>query len=151
MKITGVDHTSYTVSSLERSLAFYAGLLGFELLWQREISNRYFRDVVGFADCVVKAAHLRIPGSTHKLELFEYIAPAGTAADVRTHNPGSSHMALLVDDLQAFYDQLTAQGVRFRSPPVTIDAGAGKGGYALYMLDPDGITVELFQPAPASP
>jgi catechol 2,3-dioxygenase-like lactoylglutathione lyase family enzyme len=149
MKITGVDHTSYTVTSLEHSLAFYAGLLGFEVLWQRDISNRYFRDVVGFADCVVKAAHLRIPGSTHKLELFEYVAPTGTPADIRTHNPGSSHLALLVDDLQAFYDELTARGVRFRSPPVAIDAGAGKGGSALYMLDPDGITVELFQPAPA--
>ena len=31
MKLTGIDHTSYTVSSLERSLEFYVGLLGFEV------------------------------------------------------------------------------------------------------------------------
>lgn len=147
MKITGADHTSYTVANLERSLEFYVGLLGFEILWQREITNQYFRDIVGFPDGVVKAAHLRIPGSTHKLELFEYVTPPGVPADTRTNNPGSSHMALLADNLPAAYEELKAKGVRFRSPPVAIDAGANKGSYALYMLDPDGITVELFQPA----
>ncbi len=146
MKITGIDHMSYTVSNLERSLEFYVGLLGFEVLWQREITNQYFRDIVAFPDCVVKAAHLRVPGSTHKLELFEYTTPRGTPADVRTNNPGSSHVSLYVDDLHAAYEELTAQGVRFRSPPIAIDAGANDGSYALYMLDPDGITVELFQP-----
>jgi catechol 2,3-dioxygenase-like lactoylglutathione lyase family enzyme len=147
MKIIGTDHTSYTVANLERSLAFYVGLLGFEVLWQREISNQYFRDIVGFPECVVKAVHLGIPGSTHKLELFEYIAPPGTPADIRTNNPGSSHMSFVVDDLLAAYEELKAKGVQFRSPPIAIDAGANKGAYALYMLDPDSISVELFQPA----
>lgn len=147
MKITGADHTSYTVANLERSLEFYVGLLGFEVLWQREISNQYFRDIVDMPDCVVKAAHLRIPGSTHKLELFEYISPTGIPADIRTNNPGSSHMALVVDELPSAYEALKTKGVQFRSPPVAIDAGANKGSYALYMLDPDGITIELFQPA----
>jgi catechol 2,3-dioxygenase-like lactoylglutathione lyase family enzyme len=146
MKITGVYHTSYTVSNLERSLEFYAGLLGCEVLWQREITNQYFREIVGFPDCVVKAAHLRIPGSAHVLELFEYVTPRGTPADVRTNNPGSSHLSLYVEDLPAAYEELQARGIRFRSPPVAIDAGVNKGGYALYMFDPDGISVELFQP-----
>lgn len=148
MKITGVDHTSYTVASLERSLAFYAGLLGFELLWRREITNQYFRDILAMPDCVVQAAHLRVPGSTHKLELFEYTQPRGVAIDLRNNNPGSSHLSLFVDDLAAAYAELTARGVRFRSPPVTIDAGVNAGSLAVYLLDPDGITVELFQPQP---
>lgn len=146
MKITGADHTSYTVSNLERSLEFYVGLLGFEVLWRREITNQYFADIVGFPGCRVKAAHLRIPGTDHKLELFEYLTPRGGTADVRTNNVGSSHMSFLADDLPALYESLKAKGMRFRSPPVEIDAGANKGGWALYMLDPDGITVEMFQP-----
>ena len=150
MQITGADHTSFTVSNLERSLAFYQGLLGFELLWQREITNQYFRDIVGFPDCVVKAAHLRLPGSTHKLELFEYVAPRGHTLDLATSNIGSAHMALCVTDLPAAYAELQAAGQVFRSPPVAIDAGRNAGGLALYMLDPDGITVELFQAPPAA-
>jgi catechol 2,3-dioxygenase-like lactoylglutathione lyase family enzyme len=73
VNILGIDHTSFTVANLERSLAFYAGMLGFEVMWQREIDNQYFRDIVGFPNCVVRAAHLRVPHSTHKLEFFEFV------------------------------------------------------------------------------
>lgn len=147
MKIVGAEHTSYTVSNLERSLDFYVGLLGCELLWQRMNSSQYLRDVVGFPDCVIKQAYLRIPGSEHRLELFEYVTPQGVPADVRTNNTGSSHIAFLVQDLPGAYEELKAKGVRFRSPPTFIDSGANQGGYDAYMLDPDGITMELFQPS----
>jgi catechol 2,3-dioxygenase-like lactoylglutathione lyase family enzyme len=146
MRITGVHHTSFTVSDLERSIEFYQGVLGCEVLWQREITEKYFRDIVGFPECRVRAVHLRIPGSAHVLELFEYVTPRGTPADVRTNNPGSAHISLLVNDLEAMYDQLVSKGVRFRSAPVPIDFGANKGGRGVYLVDPDGITVELFQP-----
>ena len=146
MKVTGAHHTSFTVSNLERSLEFYAGRLGCQILWRREIAEPYFREIVGMPESRVRAAHLRIPGSAHILELFEYVAPRGRPADVRTNNPGSAHLALFVDDLPALYRELTAKGVRFRSSPVAIDAGANAGGRSVYALDPDGITVELFQP-----
>jgi catechol 2,3-dioxygenase-like lactoylglutathione lyase family enzyme len=146
MKITGAHHTSYTVSDLDRSLAFYVGLLGCEVIWQREIRDGYFRQIVGLPGAVVRAAQLRIPGSPHVLELFEYVTPRGLPADVRNAHPGSSHIAWFVDDLPAAYAELAEKGVAFRSPPVLIDAGANRGGWAAYALDPDGITVELFQP-----
>lgn len=146
MGITGTHHTSFTVSNLERSLEFYTGLLGCQVLWRREIEEPYFREIVGLPQCRVRAAHLRIPGSPHILELFEYVAPRGAAADVRTNNPGSAHLALVVDDLPALHCELASKGVRFRSDPIMIDAGANKGGCSVYVLDPDGITVELFQP-----
>jgi catechol 2,3-dioxygenase-like lactoylglutathione lyase family enzyme len=148
MKIIGADHTSFTVSNLERSLDFYQNLLGFALIDLRpEITNQYFRDIIGFPDAVVKGATLAIPGTTHQLELFEYVQPRGVAADIRTNNPGSAHVSYLVDDLKAIYETLKAKGVQFRSPPIDLDEGPNKGGVALYMLDPDGITIELFQPA----
>lgn len=146
MRFIGVHHTGFTVSNIERSLEFYQGLLGCEVLWRREIDETYFRNIVGFPECRVRAVHLSIPGSTHTLELFEYVTPRGVPADVRTNNPGSAHIALLVDDLVAMYDELVSKGVRFRSAPVMIDAGVNRGGRSAYLLDPDGITVELFQP-----
>jgi catechol 2,3-dioxygenase-like lactoylglutathione lyase family enzyme len=146
VKIIGADHTSYTVSNLERSLAFYVGVLGCEILWQRVITNAYFSQIVGLSGCEVKAAHLRIPGSDHHLELFEYVRPAGSPLDVRTNNVGSSHISFVVDDLPAAYEELISIGVQFRSPPVEITSGPHKGSWGIYLLDPDGITVELFQP-----
>jgi catechol 2,3-dioxygenase-like lactoylglutathione lyase family enzyme len=147
MKPIGLHHTSYSVSNLERSLAFYVDLLGCEVIWQREIREGYFGAIVGFPGCVVKAAHLRIPGSDHVLELFEYVSPPGQAVDMSTNRPGSSHMCFVVDDLPAYYQELQAKGARFRSPPVEIDAGVNRGAYCLYLLDPDGIAVELLQRA----
>ncbi len=151
MKITGADHTSYTVSNLERSLEFYHDLLGFEVLHIRpQITSHYFREIVGYPEGVIKGAYLAIPGTSHKLELFEYVNPRGTPLDTRNNNPGSSHLAFYVDDLAALYEALKARGVQFRSAPVYMDEGPNEGGWAVYMLDPDGITIELFQPAQKS-
>jgi catechol 2,3-dioxygenase-like lactoylglutathione lyase family enzyme len=148
MKITGADHTSFTVSNLERSIAFYHDMLGFEVLNIRpHITSQYFREIVDFPDGVIKGAYLAIPGTSHKLELFEYVHPRGTPLDTRNNNPGSSHLAFYVDDLAALYADLKAKGVRFRSAPVYMDEGPSKGGWAVYMLDPDGISIELYQPA----
>jgi len=146
MKITGAEHTSFTVSDLDRSLEFYVGLLGMEVIHIRpKITNNYFRQIISFPDGVIRGAFLRIPGSDHRLELFEYIHPHGVPLDMHTNNPGNAHLCLMVEDLQSSYDELLSKGVRFRSPPVYLDEGPNKGGYAVYMLDPDGITIELFQ------
>jgi catechol 2,3-dioxygenase-like lactoylglutathione lyase family enzyme len=148
MKIIGAEHTSFTVSNLERSLAFYHDLLGFEILHLRpQITNKYFRDIVGFPDGLIKGAFLAIPGTEHRLELFEYVHPRGTPLDTHNNNPGSAHIALLVDDLVPMYEELKAKGVPFRSPPIYLDEGPNVGGWSVYMLDPDGITIELFQAA----
>ena len=116
MRVSGVHHTSYTVANLERSLEFYCDLLGCEVIWRREITDRYFRAIVAFSDSVVNGAQLRIPGSDHILELFEYVQPRGQIVDMNTNNPGNSHLCFLVDDLQVAYEELSAAGVKFSTP-----------------------------------
>jgi catechol 2,3-dioxygenase-like lactoylglutathione lyase family enzyme len=149
MGIIGADHTSYTVSDMARSLAFYRDLLGFEIVHERPaVINNYFRAIIGLPDAVIHAVLLRIPGSTHCLELFEYKHPRGTPQDLKPNNPGSSHIAYYVDDLRAMYPRLREAGVEFFSEPVYLDEGPNKGGWALYMKDPNGIIIELFQSPP---
>jgi len=96
----------------------------------------------------VKAALLRIPGSNHHVELFQYLTPLGQPVTARPCDPGSSHLALLVDDLPGWHERLRSSGATFVSPPVQIDAGPNRGGYAAYLRDPNGILIELFQPPP---
>jgi catechol 2,3-dioxygenase-like lactoylglutathione lyase family enzyme len=145
--VRGLHHTSYTVSDLDRSVAFYRDLLGCEVLAEQEKEGGYLAAIVGYPDAHVRMAHLRVPGAEHVIELFEYLTPAGTRADVEPRNVGASHLCFLVDDLPALYEQLREQGVdSFVSPPVEVDTGVNKGGCALYLRDPDGISVELFQP-----
>lgn len=144
MIVSGTHHTGFSVVDLDRSVAFYT-LLGCEMVWRREVTDAYFRDIVGIADCVVQAAHLRVPGSGHVIELFQY-APQHPAARLTPDAPGHAHLCFVVDDLPVAYAELVAQGVRFVSPPVRTSAGVNAGGYGAYLFDPDGINLELFQP-----
>ena len=45
------------------------------------------------------------------------------------------------------YRRLVDAGVEtFVSPPVLVDTGINTGGYGIYLRDPDGIVLEIFQP-----
>lgn len=146
-EIERIHHTGYTVSNLDRSLTFYRDLLGCEVLATQEKEGGYLAAIVGYPEAHVRMAHLRLPGGEHVIELFEYLAPAGVRADVAPRNVGASHLCFLVDDLTEIYRRLRDQGVdSFVSEPVEVDTGINRGGYGLYLRDPDGITVELFQP-----
>lgn len=149
-RIIGAHHTSFTVADIERSLAFFRDLLGLEVVARRDIGDEYFGRIVGLPGCTVKAAMLKLPGG-HCVELFEYVEPRGQSVAPRPCDPGSSHLALVVQDLPALYARLHAQGIQFVSPPVTIDAGPNRGAVAAYVRDPNGILLELFQPAPKDP
>src|SRR5262249_36563659 len=106
----------------------------------------YLGRIVGLPGAVVKAALLRIPASLHHVELFQYIHPAGEKYRPRPCDPGSCHLSMLVEDLPGYYQQLKAKGVAFTSEPVLIDAGPNRGGYGVYLGDPNGVLIELFQP-----
>ncbi len=149
--IIGAHHTSFTVADLERSLEFLRDRLGLELVGSREIRDEYFGRIVGLDGCVVRAALLRIPGSPHLVELFEYLSPRGQPRPAQPNDPGSSHLSLLVDDLPALYEKLRPLGVKFVSPPIAITGGPNRGGYGVYLHDPNGILIELFQPPRQDP
>jgi catechol 2,3-dioxygenase-like lactoylglutathione lyase family enzyme len=144
--IAGAHHTSFTVADLERSLVFFRDRLGLAVVSLPEIHDDYFGRIVGLPGCRVRAALLRVPGSAHHVELFEYLTPQGQACALRPCDPGSAHLALLVDDLQALYERLSAEGAAFIGEPVEIDAGPNAGGYGVYLRDPNGVLIELFQP-----
>jgi catechol 2,3-dioxygenase-like lactoylglutathione lyase family enzyme len=146
--VRAIHHTGYTVDDLGRSLEFYRDLLGLEVVAEQEKRGGYLARIVGYPDAHVRMAHLRVPGGAHMLELFEYVAPEGARAARREpRDTGTAHLCFAVDDLPALYQRLVAAGVdTFVSPPVEVDTGVNRGGYALYLRDPDGIPVELFQP-----
>jgi catechol 2,3-dioxygenase-like lactoylglutathione lyase family enzyme len=151
--LAGIFHFSFTVSDLERSVVWYTDALGMELVHRQVQDNDYTRTLVGMPDATLEIAQLKLPGvpsgaSTHILELVEYRTPAGAATDLRTQNVGVPHLAFLVDDVTERYERMRAMGVAFVSAPVAITAGANKGGFTCYLRDPDGITLELFQPSP---
>ena len=153
--IAGVLHFSFTVSDIERSVEWYTGVLGLELVHRQRQDNAYTQMLVGIQGAVLDVAQFKVPGvspgaSTHMLELVEYLTPRGRdLGSLTTNSVGCAHLALLVSDLPERYERMRALGVEFRNPPVEITEGANAGGLACYFHDPDGITLELLQPSPA--
>ena len=145
--IEGPRHAGITVSNLDRSLVFYEGLLGLELLWRRLYEEAEVRRIVGVPEATgLDIAMLRVPRSDFEVELLEYRGrePA-TGAAPPTH-PGTGHVCLFVTGIDALHEELLGRGVAFRSDgPVEMTAGANAGGKSLYSLDPDGYVVEFHE------
>jgi lactoylglutathione lyase len=144
-QITKAHHTGLQVRSLDQSIAFYRDVLGFEQVFRWNPHAPYVGELVGYPEVDLHAAILRMPGSDTFLELLEYRNVERHAVDTNTANPGTAHIAFFVDDLDALYHELNDRGVGSVSKPVTPTIGPNQGGRAVYMMDPDGIRVELIQ------
>ncbi len=138
------NHVGLTVSDLSRSVAFYRDQLGFDVQYERgEVTAEYMPRLVGVPGARLKIAGLDIPGL--HLDLLEYIEPKGATTASTTPDLGNGHVGFTVDDIWAAYRRLSAAGVRFKSEPVSITQGRNKGGWAVYFVDPDGVTLEMIQ------
>jgi catechol 2,3-dioxygenase-like lactoylglutathione lyase family enzyme len=110
----------------------------------------YLGQIVGYPGVFLHRVFLRLPNTDVRLELLEYRDPSGTVRPLDTKDPGNGHICYFVDDLRQTYEELRGKGVRFRSEPVEITEGVNKGALCVYMFDPDGIAIELIQPAARS-
>jgi catechol 2,3-dioxygenase-like lactoylglutathione lyase family enzyme len=146
-RIISADHTGITVSNLERSLAFWRGVLGFELSHTAHQKGELAQEITGVERAEIKLAVLKAPGG-HKIELLEYLAPPDCkCADVRPCDVGSVHVALLVHDLDAVLERIAAAGWEAAGKPQTLKKGPNAGKRVVYVRDPDGTTIELMQTA----
>jgi catechol 2,3-dioxygenase-like lactoylglutathione lyase family enzyme len=142
-------HAGITVSDLDRSLEFYCGTLGIELLWRRLYEEPELGRIVGVPDATAfDIAMLQLPGGDVQVELLEYKGCERHPGSARPCDYGTGHFALFVDDIEALHDDLASRGVRFRSDgPVEMTGGANRGGKSLYSLDPDGYVIEFHERA----
>lgn len=143
-----IHHLGLTVADLDRSIAFYRDTLGMTLHRTRpKVDNDYVGLQTGYPGVILSVASFKAhPDSPQSLEVVQYLNHAGPSAETQTNRPGNSHLCLTVSDLPACYAELQAKGVRFKSAPVRITAGPNEGGLVVYFYDPDGYTLELFQP-----
>jgi glyoxylase I family protein len=142
-RVIGTNHTSFTVSSLDRSISFLAGCLGFELVSRAPRDPALVSRITGVEGADVEIAFLKAPG--HTLELIEYRSPRGNTVQARPCDRGFSHVAFNVDDVPAAVQAAKSYGVNAIAPPVAIDQGPNKGRKVVYLRDWDGITIELIE------
>lgn len=121
---TRIGHVHLKVADLDRALAFYCGVLGFEL------KQRY-------GD---KAAFLSAGGYHHHIGLNTWDSKGGHPPAPGT--TGLYHVAILYPTRAALADALK----RLIDAGVPLDGASDHGvSEALYLSDPDGNGVELYR------
>jgi catechol 2,3-dioxygenase-like lactoylglutathione lyase family enzyme len=144
-RIISADHTGITVSNLERSLAFWRDVIGFEFSHTAHQKGELAEEITGVKGAEIKLAVLKTPCG-HKIELLEYLAPADRkCANLRSCDVGSVHVALLVEDLNAALDRIAASGWKTAGQPQILTKGPNAGRRVVYVRDPDGTTIEFMQ------
>jgi glyoxylase I family protein len=141
------DHTGITVSNLERSLAFWRDVLGFEFSHSAHQKGEMAEQITGVKGAELKLAVIKAPGG-HKIELLEYLAPADRKrhVDLRPCDVGHVHVALTVENLDDILNAIAASGWRTAGKPQTLRSGPNAGKRVIYVRDPDGTTIEFMQP-----
>lgn len=144
--VTGFWHVGLAVRSMAASLDFYCGGLGFEVA-TTSVTTSAAATVWGLPGARANAAFLTIPNSDIMLELFEFTMEVEQrSAAARPWDFGAGHFALFVADLAALHRHLQQLGYRGRSDAVaTLEEGPMTGAKSIYMIDPDGYHVELFE------
>ncbi|MGE0189824.1 MAG: VOC family protein [Steroidobacteraceae bacterium] len=147
-KVLGINHTSFTVRSLDKAIAFYCDGLGFKLKSRapRDASATPF--VVGVAGAAVhEVAHIETI-SGHILEFVAYSGPADRGqTTVRPCDSGATHIALDVDNIeeatalaiQHYFTPLSAKPVAHRT------GGPNAGSIIQFLRHEDGYFLELIQ------
>ena len=142
--VLGTNHTSFTVSNLDRTIGFLRDCLGFEVLSKAPRDPALVSRITGVEGAEMMIAFIKAPG--HTLELIEYRAPATKGkVNARPCDTGFAHVAFNVDDVDAAVAATAQYGVKPISPPVTIDQGPNKGRKVCYLRDWDGVTIELIE------
>ncbi|MEX1186283.1 MAG: VOC family protein [Gemmatimonadaceae bacterium] len=124
---TGIGHVHLKVSDLERSLAFYVGVLGFQL------TQRYGK----------QAAFVSAGGYHHHIGLNTWHSEGGSPPSPRT--TGLYHLAIRYPtraDLAGALKRLIEAGIKLRGAS---DHGVSE---AIYLDDPDSNGVELYWDRP---
>jgi glyoxylase I family protein len=143
-RVLRTNHTSFTVSNLDRTLGFFRDALGFEVTSRAPRNPRLIEAITGVKGAEVVIAYVRGPG--HDVELIEYTAPAErTCVRPRPCDVGFAHVAYDVDDLDAALAAAAKHAFKPLGPPTAVDEGPNRGLRVAYLRDPDGITVELIQ------
>jgi lactoylglutathione lyase len=125
--ISHVQLVTIYVSNLERASEFYTQKLGFELLaeWQDEKTN----------DRMLFLA----PKGAKETEIGLYAPPGGDA-----RMGASTGMVFTAEDIEATYQEMTAQGVYFTKELTLLPYGNRPGGdLEAEFVDPDGNTFLL--------
>lgn len=145
--VAAVRSIGFTVSEMDRSIAFYSDVLAFTIISDVEVDGPEYDQLWGMF--AVRARVVQMQLGEQQIELIQFISPP----DLRpipvpsySHDLWFQHVAIVVRDMEAAWTQLRKHHVRQISPrPQTIPISnvEAAGIKAIKFRDPDGHNLEL--------
>lgn len=123
-----LEHVGVYVNDMDKSIAFYTGVLGMKLAGRERLGNG------------IELGFLSFPGAENvQIELI------GRGSDGHSDEGKVHHIAFTVSDIEAEVERLKRLGVQMidETPRVILD-----GVKIAFFFGPDGERLEYFQPAP---
>lgn len=143
--LRSLHHASITVSDIEACLSLYRDLLGMEVVFDMEYGGEKVEEVMAKKGVRFRVVHLRHREAV--LELLQFYAPEKTSGNTMTRHPidpGYTHIAFLVEDVEGLTRILRSKGYEFLSPPVRTPSGRKVN----YFRAHDGVLIELMEDPP---
>ena len=144
----GLHHVGITVEDLDASIRFYHDVLGLEFSNEPSpwFEGEELSQGVGVPGASLRQVSLVLGDTT--LELLEYGSPPSeTSKPLASNSRGASHVAFVVEDIEAAKAELEAKGIEFYSDVNVVDEGVLAGWRWVYFEDPDGYPLELVEVA----
>lgn len=145
-------HIAINSTDLDRSVKFYQRL-GFTVVQDRTVENDKVKEAFAVPTGRLRFVHLRL-GEDERATLLDIVQwygvepEAGPSAPVAQHQRGITRFAVLTDDTERVYRELSADGVEFLTRPTTVMTP--QGGWKICLaLDPDGVVVQVTELVPA--
>jgi catechol 2,3-dioxygenase-like lactoylglutathione lyase family enzyme len=142
----GVDSVGIPVSDMERSREFYAGVLGFKQIADREVFGESYEKLYGVFGVRLRSVRMQL--GNEFIELMQFQTPRGRPlpVDSRSNDRWFQHVAIIVSDMDRAYEVLRAHHVGYAStaPQRLPDWNPNAGGIeAFYFRDPDNNNLEV--------
>ncbi len=145
-----------TVSDMDRAVAFYSEVLGFQKISDSQVSGPAYEQLAGVRDARLQVVQLQLGNEV--IELTDYLNAEGRPIplDSRSNDLWFQHIAIVVSDMDAAYQRLREANVQFVSNrPQTLPdyLTAAAGIQAFYFQDPDRHNLEIiyFPPGKGDP
>jgi len=139
-------HTSLVAQDWRRLAEFYEQLFGcIPVPPERNLSGKWLEASTGVSRAEIRGMHLRLPGYGDQgptLEVFQY-KPRLEPQETAINRPGFTHIAFVVDDVEAARDAVISAGGEVVGELVSQEIpGAGRITF-VYVTDPEGNIIEL--------